>query len=223
MALSFDGTDDEVDYGNQDAFDGAANLTIAFWISVDETTNTVSPFGRNATNAGFWARTVNSGTGLDLVYNTGIICTMPNLAFAQGAWAHVCHVYDGGQGVADDRGKWYVNGSVVASTYAGTIPATLADAGTSVLKIGRATTAATHLQCKMAALKIWTASLTAAEVQAEVNTVIPKRTANLYLWSPLDDALSAVDYSGNGRNGTQSGGAVQVQGPPVSWGAPFQM
>lgn len=55
-------------------------------------------------------------------------------------------------------------------------------------------------------LKIWDAVLTSGELEIERHFALPKRTANLHIWSPLGRTDSEVtDFSGNGRNWTANG------------------
>lgn len=74
---------------------------------------------------------------------------------------------------------------------------------------------------RVACLKVWDAGLTQAEIQDEIYTILPKRTANLNVWSPTFPGATerGLDYSGNVRNWTQSGTLTDEDQPPVSWGA----
>jgi len=76
-------------------------------------------------------------------------------------------------------------------------------------------------------LKIWSgAALTAAEVYQESCVIRPVRTANLYGWYPMLHSTVAdcvTDFSGNGRNWTNTGSNTIGQGGPISWGAPVLM
>lgn len=70
-----------------------------------------------------------------------------------------------------------------------------------------------------AALKVWDAVLTQAELEAERWSYAPVRRANLHLWTPLVDTDNSTrDYSGNGRNWTAGGTLTSEDGPPILWG-----
>jgi hypothetical protein len=72
----------------------------------------------------------------------------------------------------------------------------------------------------IAAMKQWTAALTAAELLAESHSLAPLRFANLHSWRPMGDSSVAgnmVDYSGNGRSLTANGSMLAADGPPVGW------
>lgn len=74
---------------------------------------------------------------------------------------------------------------------------------------------------RVAAIKIWDAALSAEEVAAEVRSIRPQRLANLNGWWPCfpGSGERARDYSGNGRNWTESGTLTDEDPPPVGWGA----
>lgn len=72
---------------------------------------------------------------------------------------------------------------------------------------------------RLAALKIWTAALTDAEILAEMRTVRPLRFTNLWGWWPLFTPSLGKDLTGNGRDLTAAGTPISGDGPPVSWGA----
>lgn len=68
--------------------------------------------------------------------------------------------------------------------------------------------------------KAWSTNLSQAEVQQEMRSYTPVRTANLYSWTPFVDASTGsdfLDYSGNGRNWTETGTVTFEDNPPISW------
>lgn len=72
---------------------------------------------------------------------------------------------------------------------------------------------------RAAAIKIWDAQLTAAELENERFSLLPKRLSNLNVWSPLFYGATerVLDYSGNGRNFTTGGTLADEEAPPISW------
>jgi hypothetical protein len=72
---------------------------------------------------------------------------------------------------------------------------------------------------RIAAVKIWTAALTAAEIALEHQFYVPIRLSNLWLWSPFveQDTTTFRDYSGNGRDWTETGAVTLADGPPIAW------
>jgi hypothetical protein len=75
---------------------------------------------------------------------------------------------------------------------------------------------ASYLNGRVAAFKMWDATLTAAEIDAELGQYQPARTANLLRYHPFRTA-ETTDYSGNGRTLT-AGTATTEDGPPIRWG-----
>lgn len=73
---------------------------------------------------------------------------------------------------------------------------------------------------RMAAVKIYSAGLTASEIQDEVQYFRPVRTTNLNTWLPCvhpTAANNANDWSGNGYHMTVTGSPTVEDGPPISW------
>lgn len=218
MALDVDGTDDRVDHGDIAAIDGAAALSVAFWIFYQTSENAAEIVGKGA--AGFTIRESDSTAD-------GMAMSMPDGAtqgytaaatFPTGSWQHWVWVFNGAGVGNAGRMQAYKDGASIGLTYVGTIPATVGDAGTAQLQVGvNQGLNAFYIDAIIAHVKIWTAALTAGEAAQEMNSYRPVRMANLILWAPYDDGTSARDYSGNGNHGTVTG-AVQIAGPPVSYG-----
>lgn len=73
----------------------------------------------------------------------------------------------------------------------------------------------------VSAVKAWDAVLTQAEIEQERWTILPRRFADLHLWTPMfpGSGERVRDYSGNGKDWTEGGTLADEDGPPVSWGA----
>lgn len=76
---------------------------------------------------------------------------------------------------------------------------------------------------RLAAIKVFDGTLTDAEVENEMYTIVPRKINKLYAWYPMihqskSDLLT--DRSGNGKTLTETGGGSLYvdDGPPVSWG-----
>jgi hypothetical protein len=67
--------------------------------------------------------------------------------------------------------------------------------------------------------KHWAATLTADEIDAEMERILPARYANLQRFSPFRTVAELTDYSGNAFTWTTSGSPTSTDAPPVSWGA----
>lgn len=224
MALDCDGVDDLVDHGDIAAIDNATALSGMIWVFLD-TLGVEEPFFGKVDLDG---NTLNLYFGIDTPTTTTLMwaATYSSVngarvanALATGVWAHFAFVYDG-NGVGNaERLFLYKNGVGLTETFVGTVPASLAGSA-QPFRVAQGEIADTnthYLDGRVAHLKMWSAVLTAAEVFQEMNSYHPVRTAGLILWSPYDDGTSARDYSGNGNHGTVTG-ALQIQGPPVSYG-----
>lgn len=70
---------------------------------------------------------------------------------------------------------------------------------------------------RVANWKIYTAALTAQEIQNELAQYQPVRTANLLEYRPFVNA-ETIDYSGNARSLTAGAGTATTEaGPPIRW------
>lgn len=77
-----------------------------------------------------------------------------------------------------------------------------------------------YMDARLAAIKVWDAHLSDAEIELEFMRLTPARTANLNIWTPgiLTGTDRVKDYSGNGRDWTAGGTLTDGDGPPVPWG-----
>lgn len=93
---------------------------------------------------------------------------------------------------------------------------------TATLEIfGDVNSAGAFVEGHAAHIKVWNTTLSPDEIQAEMWSGHPLRTANLVVWAPYDDgpqagAPSLHDYSGNGNHGTPEAGMQEGEAPPVS-------
>lgn len=70
---------------------------------------------------------------------------------------------------------------------------------------------------RMAAVKVYSAVLTANEIANEMRQYLPVRTANLNCWSPLLLSTDVKDFSGAGATWTVGGTLATEDGPPIPW------
>lgn len=220
MALNFNGSSDKVSHGDVTGWDGASALTTMFWANPDTLGTDRYLFGKtDSASAYTFTLQQDPSTNTSLMVrcsgdpaNNAIVTSV----FAAGTWVHVAAVFDGSL-VGNNRLKIYINGTVATPSYSGTIPATLADSAASVVMSGARSNSSAFFDGSLAAIKVWTVALTAAEVANEMHVIRPTRTANLIQGHTYDDGTSAKDYFGAGNHGTVTG-TTQVQGPPVGWG-----
>lgn len=223
MALDFDGVDDRVVLTDIDT-DSAANLTVMFWLYYDAAEN-LNGFVCKTGSAGFgWSmHTSTTGGGTDDMHiHMGQASGEGNTAYTTdnslttGAWAHWAGVFDGGATGDANRLRLYKDAAQKTLSFAaavGTALPTGGDAENLCYAQDNDAFQFNYADCKLAHVKIWKASLTAAEVSQEFRAYRPRRRTNLLVWTPLDDGTSARDYSGGGNHGTVTGARI-VGGPP---------
>jgi len=94
---------------------------------------------------------------------------------------------------------------------------TLSRAAADTLTLGSYYGINSNLNGRMAAVKVYNAQLTAAEVEVETRQYVPARTANIFGWYPWLGP-DTTDYSGVGNNLTAGAGTPTVEdGPPIPW------
>lgn len=141
-------------------------------------------------------------------------------------------VWDGGaltNGSALTDDVWYHVAMTVAGTGAGQFLVYL-NGTLAITASGNALNSAATLQVgasldnewlngTVAAIKIYDAVLTAAEIQAEMWSIRPRRTANLYgVWPCWNGSGERTrDYSGNERNWTEGGTLTDEDGANALW------
>jgi hypothetical protein len=92
----------------------------------------------------------------------------------------------------------------------------------TLMRFGLDLTGAEPLRGRMAAIKVWEAALSFAEIMNERWCYQPVRRANLGgFWPCVNQvvASSAIDYSGLARDFTIGGTLDLVDGPPIAWSA----
>ena len=213
--------DDVVTHGDISGIDGGASLTVCLWVNPDALAAANVFIGKiqAGVNFSFLVGTrAAASADAECQISAGVFGYVVG-SLTTGTWKHFSWVYDGSGAVNADRLKMWMDGVAQTLTFSGTIPATMPDTGTNAVKMGSPNGEGTRgfADVKLAHIKMWTAVLTAAQVIQEMNSFRPVRTANLVLWAPYDDGTSARDYSGSGNHGTVTG-ALQTQGPPVSYG-----
>lgn len=219
MALSFDGVDDLIDYGDLAGMDGASALSVLLWYNPNSITGDTDIVVKSSAVT-VAIRMEQDADDVIVFHGNGTIsCTTPGAALAVGTWVHIASVYDGSGAANADRQKIYINGVAQVLTFAGTVPSTLGDAGaTSYELMGNASGQGVGFgNGRCAHHKVWVGTaLTPAQAAQEMNSYrwISSRPT---IWSPLDDRAAPRDYSGNNNHGTLTG-ALQVQGPPVMHG-----
>lgn len=206
MAVRFDNILDDMTRTTN--LPSISSFTMMGWfrIAVDlDAISTFMAFGVTTGNDYYRIDTDSDGTTLR-IHNSASALT--GSALTVGDWNHLAITVSGtgsGQFLA------YLN-AVLNITHDG-------DSGpiAEVLHIGNSSALASS-DGNAAAVKIYDAVLTAAEIAQEMRQYLPVRTANINAFYPLlTTADDQVDYSGNARTLTVAGTLATEDGPPIPW------
>ncbi len=223
QALSFDGVNDYVSMNNISALNSASFFTISAW------------FQRNSSGAfGFIGQGSSAANREELqIWSDGQIyfamgtSIWGNFASNDTNWHHIVIVYDGTQGGNAARLKIYLDGKNQSLSFTGTIPATSATATGNFLLGLDAQAGGQYAKGLLDDVRIYNRALTQAEITRIYNSRKPQvlidtapttnsLTKGLVGYWSLDgktvSKTTALDTSGNGNNGTLTGGVVPTQG-----------
>ncbi len=132
-AISLDGTDDSVSFGDLSSAESVSQLSWSFWVKPTALA-TQKVLWAKANIAGTqdsWAFATSPSDSSILTFllsasttdlSTG--ATSPAGVLSNGTWTHIVAVFDGSQSGNANRLKIYANGKLLNVTYSGTIPAT---------------------------------------------------------------------------------------------------
>lgn len=186
------------------------SFTIMGWFKLSVDRNTYSAllsFGTNSSSPYYSILTDGSGTDLYVYNSSGLTTTGTSLTV--GTWVHAALTVAGtGAGQVA-----FIRNGVATSTHAGSATPTA-----GIIVIGSTPSDNDWLNGCVAAVKIYSAVLTAAEIAKEMQQYLPVRTANLNGFYPmLSTSDDEVDFSGNGNNWTIGGTLATEDGPPIPW------
>lgn len=215
MSVRLDAASDRMSFSGT-MFAVGSGFTATAWVYVVTDTNDFATFARLHASSGgstivTWATSGDGLGGPNYFTSGGSVSNGTNMAV--GAWRKVAVSCSG------TTGKSYV------ATVGG---ATEVDSGTVAVGTpsgitvgGRAPSDATEwLNGRIAHLRIWTAELSQAEIEAEWASATPVRTSGLWADWPLTGAGDLNDASGNGRHLSAGSTAVTTEdGPPITAGA----
>lgn len=185
------------------------SMTLAFWVYLVADVGNYTPFFYRTNNGPrpyLFVGPDASGTLLQLDVDS-VIVKGTDLALA--TWYHVAMTASGASHVV------YLNGVTDITVSNSWTPTN------DMFMLGNDDDIdAQSMSARMAAVKIWGAALTQAEVQQEMRSFAPHRTEGIDCWLPCVDKVvnnNALDYSGNGHHFTISGALTTEDGPPIAW------
>lgn len=209
MSTRFDAASDRISFAGP-MFAVGSGFTITAWAYVSVDTDANSTFARLHASSGgstvaTWATGSDGLSGPNYFTGGGSVTNSTNMAV--GAWRKIaisCSGTTGRSYVAPVGGATEVDsGAVAVGTPDGLTLGGRGPADSSEPFNGR-----------LAYVRVWTAELSQAQIEAEWASATVVRTANLWANWPLTDSTNLTDQSGNGRNLTAGTTAVSTEADP---------
>lgn len=186
--------------------------TLMGWFRVTTDNNAAQAIFQNGDTSAERTMQLNTLWGaatpvLQVYYGNGVSGDNGTTALSAGTWYHFAVVMQGtGQPVLG-----YLNASLEITS--GNLHAQVSS---EKLLVGN-NNDNENLVGRAAAVKVYSAALTAAEIAQEMQQYLPVRTANLNGFYPLWRSDDVGDYSGNGNNWTVGGTLGTEDGPPIPY------
>lgn len=197
-----------------------STFTVTMWVRLEVDTSAVpvrAPcFDATGTFQGVVISTPSNTLVLAVQNASGPVINMMTMSL--NTWYFIAVVNSAGSGTAYWSGA---GGAGTLSTGTGTLPTgtpNKLNIGNSSLLAGTANV----WQGSIAAVKLWSgAALSAADIENERWSYLPRRHANLYgFWPMRDSAEATLDLSTNLRPFTSGGVLDTSHGPPLAWAGP---
>lgn len=192
----------------------AGNSTTTFWMKLNADRDSYSVAIGHGGDGGNYVQLGTGSDGVTLVRGTTTAGSVNSgYTVPVGTWVFVASVNDTGAG--DDWFAWHPVGGSFNSVSGATAIVGYSNANTLFIAND---SFGDWFNGSIAAVKIWDAVLTLAEIQAERNTYAPVRTANVWANYQFRNGPQISDDSSNGRNLTAGAGtpAVDTAGPPIT-------
>jgi hypothetical protein len=211
MAVRFDASTDN--YTRTTSLPPITTFSILCWAYLSVNRGAISTFvyfGQSASAVGYTCRT--GANGLTLQGNNSAT-NGAGTALTVGAWNHLALVV---AGTGANQMQIFLNGVLDITMSGSTGP----PAQTILLS---SSPSGQWLNGRLAAVKIYDAVLTAADISQEMRTYQPVRLDNLNSWYPMSDltlAGNSTDFGGGGLSLTSTGTPTVEDGPPIAWATP---
>lgn len=220
MARTFDGTDDNVSFGDLAGLDGLAALTVTFWVNALTLEDWANFVGKLSSTDG-WG--IQCGAAPNWGGNDDLFVSARNASanqwgyttggfVAANTWTHVAYVFDGAQATDATKLVLYTQGTARTLTFQGTALPTTLGVNTAPVQVGRFGTDVAA-NCSIEDVRCYDVALIAQEVGAVMRGQAV-RMEHLLLWANLFGVSSPEPNIGSLiGNGTVTG-AVRGDGPP---------
>jgi hypothetical protein len=206
MAIRFDASTDKLTRTTN--LPAITTFTIMGWFKISVNLANYGcfiRFGQTAVNAEYACMVNGSGLTLDL-FNSGAEVT--GSALTVGAWAHLAITV---AGTGAGQFLCYLNGVLNITASGDNLPVA------QEINLGN-NTGGEYINGCVANVQVYGAVLTASEILGEMRCYLPRRTANLLVWSPLMATTDAANYAVAAAAAWTSGGTLATEpGPPIPW------
>jgi len=181
----------------------------AYLVASANTYNNIFSVGKSSAGSSYYCTYTNSSRVLYVYSGTGAGVAGSTLSL--GTWYHIAMVCSG---TGAGNLVLYLNG-VADITTSGSIYPTM-----QAIMAGNDPDS-DYMTGRLAAVKIWSAALSATEIAQEMYSISPRRFENLNGFYPIWPGDRTTDYSGNGNLWTENGTLTDEDPPPVSYGVPI--
>ncbi len=220
MAVNFNGTNAYCEIQDISSLNGANAFTVEAWVKQVNTADYARLFHKFAGHAQdisiatYMSKLyVEVGNGANsFAYWPDYATTIPN-----DTWYHIAAVYDGTQGIPNDRIKLYINGNPVSLTFNGTIPGTTYSFTPGTYQF---LSWDQKLGGKMDEVRIWNYSRTQTEINNDMNTTLAGTEAGFlayYKFDALNFGFKCPDASGHHSDAMLFGGFSLSTDVPFSY------
>jgi hypothetical protein len=212
VAVRFDA--DAESYTRATGLTTVTDFTFACWVKLAADRATTTAILQIDNGSGTGRMRINAFNGTQLTFQSDGTTWFGNfgLTLAVGTWTYVALSATANPGQVRTAAR--AAGSATCTSATSSQANITMNAAT--LRIGDGQAASEWLNGSVAAVKVWSAALTVAELEQESWTYLPCRTSGLRGWYPLLTP-STVDYSGQAQTLSGGSGAAADDGPPLTW------
>lgn len=203
MSIRFDGTSGKYLSRNSNILNNRADYTIMGWFYYLGVTGWQNCFFFNVASESMQL----NGTKLNAW--VGATGTDGTTTLSANTWYHFAAVRN------TTNMRLFLNGNLEVTHTAG-----FHASSATIFYMGTWDASSDWPNCRMYAIKKWSAALTQAEIQNEIYSVVPRKFDSLHSWYPMfpGSGIRNLDFGANIYNYTVTGVVTDEDSAPISWG-----